>query len=65
VRGVFGKLIGWLADVVREINHANEVMRVPEERVRYSSSARRVGGPAAAGGSERRCVRDERLRPSG
>ena len=37
---MFGKLIGWLADVVREIDHANEVIRVSEERVRYSIPAR-------------------------
>lgn len=49
--GVFGKLIGWLANVAREINHANAMMREPEDRVRYSSPAR-LGG--TAGGGERR-----------
>lgn len=34
-----GGLLRRLADVVREISRANAVMRVPEERVRYSSPA--------------------------
>lgn len=30
-------LLRWLADAAREVNRVNAVMRVPEERVRYSS----------------------------
>lgn len=32
-------LIGRFSTVVREVNHANVVMRVPEECVRHSSPA--------------------------
>jgi hypothetical protein len=61
MRGLFG----WFVEQVREVNRANDVMRVPELRARYTgpASAGRVrrrartgGGGRLRGGFGRRCV---------
>lgn len=40
---LLSKLAVWLAKLVREVNFANAVMRVPKMRVRHSGPARGTG----------------------